>query len=87
MNDFLVRVRVLLGALPTYLAAATAVLTVVAVEVVPLLPEDLGLQVAGWVAAVLGVIGSVVLVVQRLTPYVGEPQLLPPPPPPPPGDL
>lgn len=61
-------VPVLLGAVPTWGAAITAVLTVVAVEVVPLLPGPWAVRVAGWIATLIAAITAIVRVVSRVTP-------------------
>lgn len=74
------RVRVVLRALPTYLAIAITVLTVLADEIVTLLPDNVGVQVAAWIAAAIAWCTAVIKVIQRVTPAdkdaVG---LLPPP--------
>lgn len=67
LPEIIARVRVVLGALPARLAALAAVLTVVAVEVVPLLPGPLAAKVAAWIASVLGAIAFAVRVIARLT--------------------
>lgn len=64
----LARAKVLLTAAPTYLATVAAVLTVIATQIVPLLPADYGAQVAGWVATGLAAVAAVVRVVSILTP-------------------
>lgn len=75
--------RVILRALPSYLAVASLVLTVVATEVVPMLPDHVAVRLGGWVAVALAWVATISNVVARLTP--AEPEsygLLPPPPPP-----
>jgi hypothetical protein len=68
VSDFLAKVKIVLTAIPTYGAAAVAVLTVISTSVVPLLPVGVGVKVAAWIAAALGVIQAVVAVVKRVTP-------------------
>jgi hypothetical protein len=83
MSELLAKVRVILKAWPTWAAAFTAVLGVVAAEVIPLLPEQVGVRVAGWVAVALSVIAAATAVVRRVTPVLpAERGVLPPPPPP-----
>jgi hypothetical protein len=72
MSDLVAKLRVLLTALPTWLAAATAVLTVVSIHVVPNLPGGLPVEVGGWVATGLAIVRTVGEVVARLTPVEPE---------------
>lgn len=75
------KIKVVLRALPSYLAVASALLTLVATQLVPLLPPDLGLQVAAWCATAVAFIASVVATIKRLTPADPDTYgLLPPPP-------
>lgn len=87
LKRFVAALKVVLRSLPAWLATASVALTVVAAEVVPLLPEGSGLQVAGWIATGLLWCGAIARTVARLTP-VPESQrgILPPPPPPAPAD-
>lgn len=68
MTDLLAKVRVLLAAVPYWGAVATSVLTAVGTEVVPLLPENVGVRVAAVVALALGWVATIVRVVSRVTP-------------------
>lgn len=82
MNELLARVRVLLGAAPTYLVALAAILTIVVDELAPFADDP----AIAWVVRVLGVVltivGVAVAIVRRVTPVVpAERGLLPPPPP------
>jgi hypothetical protein len=70
MRDFIAKARVVLTAVPTYGAAVIAVLTVIAVQVVPVLPIAVGVKVAAYVAAALGIVQTVVSVVSRVTPIL-----------------
>lgn len=80
MNLLPEKIRVVLTALPTYLALATLVLTVVADEIIPLLPDNIGVQIAGYVAVALAWIAAIVRTISRLTPVPVEDRgLLPPP--------
>lgn len=73
------KVKVLLGAVPTYGAAAVGVLVALQSEVIPLLPENLALRAAAWVGTAAGIIGAVVAVVSRVKPApAAERGLLPP---------
>lgn len=73
------KIKVVLTALPSYLAVATAVLTVVAAELVPLLPENIAAQVAGYIAVALAWIAAIVRTISKLTPATpGTEGLLPP---------
>ncbi len=67
-QDLISKARVLATALPSYLAVATLILTVVAAELVPLLPGGLGTTVGGWIVTALLVIAALVRTVSRLTP-------------------
>lgn len=81
MNDIIAKIKVVLTALPTYLAIATLVLTVVAAELVPLLPENLAAQIGGYIVVALAVIAAIVRTISRLTPVPEDQRgLLPPPP-------
>jgi len=66
------RARVFIKALPTYLAAVTASLVILAGELIPLLPDNIGAQVAGWLAVVLAVIAAVVKVIRNVEPVEPE---------------
>lgn len=68
MSEFLRKVGVLLAAVPAWGAAVQSALTVVATEVVPLLPGDWQVQAAAWVAVALGWVVTIVKVVSRVTP-------------------
>lgn len=68
MSDIIAKAKVVLTALPTYLALATLVLTVAADELVPLLPDNVAAQVAGYIVVALGIIAAVVRTISRLTP-------------------
>lgn len=68
MSEFLAKVRVVLTALPTWLAAATAVLTVVLFQVVPLLPDNIAVRAAAILTAALAVLRAAGEAVARLTP-------------------
>lgn len=72
--------NVVLKALPTHLAIATALLTAVGTELVPLLPEVWAVRVAAVIALGLGVVAAVTKVVSSVTPVpeVAEGVLLPP---------
>lgn len=80
MNDFLAKVKALLAAVPYWGAVATSVLTVVGTEVVPLLPENIGVRVAAVVALALGWVATIVRVVSRVTPVPSDARglLIPP---------
>lgn len=80
MNELLARVRVLLGAAPTYLVALAAILTIVVDELAPFADDP----AIAWVVRILGVIltivGVAVAIVRRVTPVLpAERGLLPPP--------
>jgi hypothetical protein len=73
------KLKALLQALPAWGAAAQSVLTIVAVEVVPLLPENVAVRVAAVVAVAAGWVATAVAVVSRVTPVRPSQQgLLPP---------
>lgn len=80
MKDLWPKTLVVLRAAPTYLAVVTLVVTVLADELIPLLPEAIGAQIAGYAVAVLAIVAAIVRVISRVTPV--EPAargLLPPP--------
>lgn len=80
MNQLPEKIRVVLTALPTYLALATLVLTVIADEIIPLLPDNVAVQIAGYIAVALAWIAAIVRTISRLTPAPVEDRgLLPPP--------
>lgn len=82
MNNLGAKIRVIVGALPTWLAIATSVLTILAAEVVPELPGDTQAQVAGWIAAGIAILAAAIAVIRKLTPVLDPSQwgLLPKPP-------
>jgi len=70
-NKTLARIRVLLGAAPTWIAAAGIISAAVIEEVAKLLPsgwQDNAAQIAGYSAAV---IASATAIVRRVTPVFG----------------
>lgn len=74
------RVAVVVKALPTYLAVASMLLTFVADEVVPLLPENIAVQVLAYVTLIGTWIAAIVSTISRLTPATPEQRgLLPKP--------
>ena len=80
MSELFAKAKVVFTALPTYLALATLALTVVADELVPLLPPDMGLRIAGYIATALAILAAVIRTISRLT--AADPAtygLLPPP--------
>jgi hypothetical protein len=72
MSDLLRKLGVVLGALPGWLAAATAVLTYLAVEVVPHIPGPWGVRAAAALAAGLAVLRAAGEVVARVTPVAPQ---------------
>lgn len=83
MEAFIARVRVLLGAAPTYLVAVGAVLTIIVGELAPYadVPAvEWVIRVGGVLVTVVGVATSIVRRVEPVIP--AERGLLPPPPPP-----
>jgi len=79
MSTLLAKAKVLLAAVPTWGAAAIAVLTVVADQIVPMLPGPMAIRVAGYVATAIAALSAVVAVVSRVTPApVDKRGLLPP---------
>jgi hypothetical protein len=68
MSDLLRKLAVVLGALPGWLAALTALLTVFAAEVVPQIPGPWGVRAAALVASALAVLRAAGEVVARVTP-------------------
>jgi hypothetical protein len=79
MTDFIAKALVLLGAVPTWGAAAVGLLVTFQLEVIPLLPDAWALQVAAWTASAIAILSAVVGVVSRVTPAKPADQgLLPP---------
>jgi hypothetical protein len=72
MFTLFAKLRVMVGALPTWLAALTAVLTVVGTEIVPLLPGGWPVQAGGWVVVALAVLRTAGEVVARVTTVLPE---------------
>jgi hypothetical protein len=66
--DVLRKLQVVLTALPGWLAAATAVLTVFATEVIPNIDGPWGVRLAALVATALAVLTLAGQVVARVTP-------------------
>lgn len=64
------KARVVVASWPARAAAGTAVLTVISIEVVPLLPGPWAVQVGGWITTMLGAIAVVSAAVARLTPIL-----------------
>jgi hypothetical protein len=70
MTDTLARLfgwaRTVLGSLPAILAYLVALFTVLAVEVVPLLPDPWALRLGGWLATALATVAAVQSIVSRV---------------------
>ena len=62
------KLRVLLGAIPTWGAAVQGVLVAFAAGIVPLLPVDVGVKVGAAVAAAIAWIAGMARVVSSVTP-------------------
>jgi hypothetical protein len=81
MKNFLAKVRVILTALPTYLAIVSGAIPVLLTVWVPLLPENVGIRVAAIGAGTLAVVGGVIETIRRLTPVIAADRgILPVPP-------
>lgn len=77
MSQFFEKVKVVLGAVPTWGAAATSAITGVSSAVVPVLPVHWGVKVAAVAAGAVGFVAAVVKTVARVTPIVdAAPSLL-----------
>jgi len=70
MASFGDKVKVVLGAVPTWGAIAVGVLTAVAAELVPALPGPVAVKAAAYIAAALAAISAVVKTVSRVTPVL-----------------
>lgn len=68
MNELATKIKVILTALPTWLAASTLVLTVAAQELIPLLPDNWAAKTSALVVTLLAIIAAIVNTVRRLTP-------------------
>ena len=79
MTNLWAKTLVVLKAAPTYLAVVTLVITVLADELIPLLPEAIGAQIAGYAVAVLAIVAAIVRVITRVTPVAPEDRGWPPP--------
>lgn len=64
------KARVLVGAWPSWAAAASATLAIVGAELVPLLPGGWQARAAGYIATALGAIAFISAAVARVTPIV-----------------
>jgi hypothetical protein len=62
----------LLRALPAQLAAVQSILTVLATELVPLLPDNVALRASAWLVLAAGWVATAVRVVSRVTPVPVE---------------
>lgn len=60
--------KVLLAALPAKLAAVQALLVAVAAGVVPLLPVNVAVKAAAWIATALACLAAIIRVVSSVTP-------------------
>ena len=67
LTEIWARIRVVLGAVPAWGAALTAVLSSLSTSVIPLLPVTWQVKAAAIVAAVVAGIATVVKVVARVT--------------------
>jgi hypothetical protein len=64
------KLKVLLGAWPTWAAIVTATLGAFGDEIVPLLPDHWAVQIGGFVATVLAGVAAVSAAVARVTPIL-----------------
>jgi len=72
MPTFWDKTRALLAALPAQLAAVQSLLTVVAAEVVPQLPDGLAVKATAWLVLAAGWVATAIAVVSRVTPVPAE---------------
>jgi hypothetical protein len=70
MASFGDKVKVVLGSVPFWGAAAVGVLTAVAAELVPVLPGPVAVKVGAYIASALAAISAVVKTVARVTPVL-----------------
>lgn len=70
MTNFLLRVKVVLTALPTYLTAATAVVVIAREEIVGVLPEAWQGDASEIIVTVLAVLAAATNVIRRVTPVL-----------------
>jgi hypothetical protein len=68
LDAFPAKARVVITALPTYLAAFITILTVMSTELVPLLPDAWAAKVAGYIAVSLLWVTGAITTIRRLTP-------------------
>lgn len=79
MTRLLARVRVILRAAPTYLVAASAVVSIVVEEIADELPSGWQDNAVGIGGKIVAVLGAAVLIIRRVTPVVAaERGILPP---------
>lgn len=72
MRNIWRRVVVVLKAAPTWLAAATATVTILSDELVRLLPDNLDTVVVQYAGLTLAVLGFAVTAIRRLTPVLPD---------------
>lgn len=70
LKDVPAKALVLLKAWPTFAATITAVLAVVAQDVVPHLPGGVAVQVLGYIASALAAVAAISAAVSRVTPIL-----------------
>jgi len=79
INALLDRVKVVATAAVTYLTAAVVILSLVADQIVELLPNGDGQTVAAWLIRVVAVLSGAITIIRRVTPVVPQDRgLLPP---------
>jgi hypothetical protein len=72
MSDFLLKVRVVLTAAPTWITAAATLVTIFSEEIGGLLPAGAAESLASAGAIVLAWLGAAINIIRRVTPVLPE---------------
>ncbi len=68
MSKLLARLRVVATAAPTYLVAASTVVTIIADELGKVVTDDTAATITAWAARIVAWLGAAVLIIRRVSP-------------------
>ena len=72
MKQTWARIVVILKAAPTWLIAASTIITIASEEIVKILPDNLDITATRYATAALGALGAAIVLIRRLTPVLPD---------------
>lgn len=72
MNEMIEKAVVVLKSIVTWLTAFVAILTFFAEDIIDQLPEEAAVQIGGWIATALAILGAAIMVLREVTRVLPE---------------